>query len=335
MSWVEENYEKAALGGALIIALGLGVGIATDDRLDGIMEDASFTRKSETSLEQMNVATEVIKSLSTEHTLNKGDYDGREVDLMVGVPLFVKKGVEEPVDLLKSAEQVHPGMENTWWLDNEIDPGYVNSPDLDADGDGFSNREEYDAQTNPNDPNSYPEPIVKLAAVGVEKFDMAMSWSDFGGGSYQFQMKTRGADRPARKVVKPGEIFFDDGSLMAGRFKYVERIVRDVEHPRTKVVNKQTFQKVEDLSENKRGRIYEFGRKPQLITDYTVEFRLNALGKSGETFKIQEGERFSLPFRAKAKEKPYLLKSVDPKAGIEIEYKAGDEIKTINLNFPK
>ncbi|MGB0992187.1 MAG: Amuc_1099 family pilus-like system protein, partial [Akkermansiaceae bacterium] len=68
---------------------------------------------------------------------------------------------------------------------------------------------------------------------------------------------------------------------------------------------------IEDLAENKKGKIYRIDRRANPgIVDSTATFTLNALGQDGSKFTIPEGTRFSLPYDEKAKVKPYLLKQI-------------------------
>ncbi len=73
---------------------------------------------------------------------------------------------------------IHPTIPNIWFLDNGLVDALsrADGETMDSDGDGFSNLEEYAAQTKPSDASSLPPLVqakagaaVKLEVVGVER----------------------------------------------------------------------------------------------------------------------------------------------------------------------
>lgn len=64
-----------------------------------------------------------------------------------------------------TAENLHGQVPNTWFISNGIADalGRADGLELDSDGDGFTNREEFAARTSPSDPTSLP-PLVKAGA---------------------------------------------------------------------------------------------------------------------------------------------------------------------------
>ena len=67
----------------------------------------------------------------------------------------------------------------------------------DLDGDGFSNIEEYLAETNPHEASSMPDPIVKLRVAGIKArpFYLRFNAVSEDNKGQQFQLNLRGADR--------------------------------------------------------------------------------------------------------------------------------------------
>ncbi len=334
MSWLSENYEKAALGGAAVVALALGV-VALNNKA-GLTEAftlGSHKKNKETGVTGLADMERVKKSLGTEHFINQADVDGRKVDLFTGVSLFAKKDAQDrPVDLLKS-EPVHQGIPNTWWLKYGIDPGFGDSPDRDPDKDGFTNREEYIAKTDPTDFKDLPNPVHKLKVASVKTTQVHIKPTDFGDGNSVFKLESKSGkrvNRMAPKPVKPGQVIQFLGPLMQKRFKYAAIEKEELPNGIT-----ESIWVIEDLKPNKEGKKYRFDKRGNMpgapgrqfgIMDSTVEFSLQALGQEGKPFNLEENTRFSLPFDAKAKDKPYLLKKVDREnLRVEVEYtdKAG------------
>lgn len=346
MSWLSDNYEKAALSGAAVVALALGaVVISNKDAVEESFNRESVTPDNDVSVPGFVKIAFVRDSLSQTHIIPRPNVDGREVELLTGVPLFAKRDdIANPVDLLKSPA-VHQRIPNEWWLKHELDPGFSDSPELDPDNDGFSNREEFVARTDPNEFKSHPDPIAKLAAVSVTTTTVRIKPSGFGEGLFKFKLLTRrGADRNKmdNPIGKGANIEFKS-PLMQKRFKFDSFVDEEVEKHGAKQLER--FWIIEDLKPNKVGQKYRFDRQgmrvdpgaPVGVVDHTVEFTLQALKQGGSPFKIEENIRFSLPFDEKAKKKPYLLKKVDENAKtIEIEYLDVDgKTQTHQLSYAK
>ena len=102
---------------------------------------------------------------------------------------------------------------------------------------------------------------------------------------------------------------------------------------------------IEDLKPNKKGTRYRFDKRGDLdgfaaralgIMDSKAKLVLEALDEGGKPFEIEENTNFSLPYDDDAKQKPYLLKSIDlNKMTIIVEYqdKEGNKLEH-TLPFP-
>lgn len=330
MSWFSENYEKAFLGGAAVIAAGLGYAVIGGGD-DPFVTD-SVSPDDDVSVSGVGRMEKVKKSLADTHVIHEADMDGRKVNLFTGVALFAKKNdAAKPVDLLKS-DPVHPGIPNIWWLKYGLDPGYANSPDLDPDEDGFTNREEHDAGTDPTDFKNHPNPVHKLVLVGRKRAQVHIKPQEFGAGKYMFKLESKGGGKlNEMNQMKPQPI--GENSLipfvhpfMKDRFKFLR--VEKVRNERTGAMD--SIWLFEDQKPSKKGDIYRFQRNGNLpglrdrsrgILDTTLKLRLDALKQGGNTFEVEEGTRFSLPFDPDAKDKPYLLKKIGWDADrAEVEY---------------
>lgn len=329
MSWISQNYEKAAMGAAVVAAAGLAY--LGWSKIGGVSDDFNLTPKGAGGTGIAVIGAEAIprtvSSLGQKRVWSQAMDGDRAVDLFTGIPLFVKKGAPTvPLDLIKG-EMVHPPIPNTWWLENHIDPGFGDSPKRDPDKDGFSNLEEFSAKTNPNDEKSHPSLIAKV----VYRSDESLQWFlepgiDDGAGNFAFRYydSKRQQNRvSSADMAKPGDLIFK-APPMANRFKFLSSENRQVENPRTHAEEDRTFLKIEDQRENKKGKVYEVptqipdGIKPSYYQyDRTAILTLEALGESGKQFKVEENTRFALP--PGSDNKDYLLKSVTPEK-IEIEY---------------
>lgn len=328
MSWFQKNYEKAALGGAAVVALGLAyMGWSKF----GSVEEDFATRltgsgNSNTAVRNADLIPQAKASLQRPRVWEQGMDGDRPVDLFTGIPLFVSSAApEKPIDLLKDAP-VHPLIPNTWWIEHRIDPGFADSPARDPDQDGFSNLEEYTAKTNPNDAKSVPSLIAKLMFLKDESLGWVIRPGYGLNGSFPFKYQdTKGATNQTggADLIAPDGLFFLKAPMM-NRFKLLGSEVRKEMNPKIKIEVETTYVRIEDQRPNKKGTVYEIPsplseerRNEHLKWDRTAILSLEALGLSGKEFKVEENTTFSLP--PDSGKKDYLLKTVTPDS-VEVEY---------------
>ncbi len=337
MSWISENYEKAAIGVGAVAAIGLAwfgwqkVGSVDEDFIG--VPTGPTSRNSDPSVPGSDRVATATSSFQLKREWTKGDDNGRPVDLFTGVPLFVNKNnLSNPVDLVDpNVEDVHPPIPNQWWIDNRIDPGFGDSPQRDADEDGFSNLEEFTAKTDPSDNRDYPPLITKLTYAG----DEAIQWvlrPGYPGANGGFTFEYNDSLRRAAKVgaadpVAPGELFFEEGAVK-NRFKFIGSEKRKELNERLKVEVDVTIVSVEDQKPNKMGMVYEIpaqfrkGDAEKFARyDRTAVLTLEALGLDGQEIKVEEYTSFALP--PDAKDKSFKLKEVSPEA-IIVEHTDAD-----------
>lgn len=333
MSWFSTNYEKAALGGAVLVALGLAY--MGWSKLGGVEEDFNLrlagAGKNNPAVEGADLIPKAMQSMKLDHTWTQGVDGDRPVDLFTGIGLFIKSSEpDKAIDLIKGAE-VHDGIPNTWWLENHIDPGFADSPQRDPDEDGFSNLDEFTAKTDPNNAKSHPALIAKLMYAK----DESLAWvirpgygTENGGFSFSYEDNKGGKNRvsPGEEVM-PGGLFFPKPP-MKERFKLLGHEVRKEMNQAIHLEMETTYVRIEDQKSNKKGTVYEF--PAPLNRDQRAKFQqydrsavlsLEALGLQGKEFKIEENTTFSLP--PEAPRKDYLLKKVTPDS-IIVEFPKAD-----------
>jgi hypothetical protein len=345
MSWMSENYEKAALGGGAAVALALAFfGWSAASSVDENLQNPATGRGDNTTA--VKGAEEIpgtISAMKAGHKWSPAVVNDRSLDLFTGIPLFAKRGEKDPVDLW-TAQPIHPPIDNQWFLKYRIDIGFADSAERDPDGDGFSNLEEFQAKTDPSDPKSHPALIAKLSYVDQEKVQWMVRWSSELDDRSVF--KCRDSHFPGKDfgmkmedAVKPGEIckfkdLRDKKCPLSNRFKFVEIQERTEKNKRTGEKKTMKYAIMEDLKPNKKGDRFEVPRRvptarlKQLIhQDRTAVFELKAAGHQGKTFKVEERTVFALP--PGAKEKRFFLKEVtDKNVTVEVRDASGAAMKT-------
>lgn len=307
-SWLSKNYEKVALGAAVVIAAVLlfvgwqkygsvGVEFSAEPKGGG-PNDPSVKNGDEVSTGKA--------SFNLQREWVKGEDNGRPVDLFTGVALFVNKNEpNKPVDLGgPGVDPVHDPIPNKWWIDNRIDPGFGDSPQRDADEDGFSNIDEFTAKSDPNDAQDYPSLISKLSYVGDESMEWVLRPGFETQGAFTFEYSDGAGKRnkinPANPVP-PGQVFFAEGDAK-GRFKLLGSEKRKEMNEAIRAEQELTYVTVEDQKPNKLGTKYEIqalfrkgdARKFSYF-DRTAILTLDALGLAGKEFRVEENTAFSLP----------------------------------------
>ena len=327
MSWFSKNYEKAALGGAILAALGLAF-LGYEHFTATEAEFATSVKGSGNSITAVagaDLIPKAIASFQADRSWKQADDGGRPVDLFTGIPLFVSSTApDKALDLVKGAT-VHEPIPNLWWIENRLDPGFGDSPARDPDGDGFSNLEEFIGKTDPNDAAKYPPLIAKLKYVRDESLTWVVMPSYEAAGSFPFKYidNKKQENKTGAEAIPPGGLFFAKGP-MAQRFKLIGHEVRRVMNKRINSEVDETIVRIEDQRPNKLGTVYEIVAplNDQRANEYahydrTAILSLEAIGKKGMEFKVEENTTFSVP--SGGTQKDYKILSVSPDA-IEVEY---------------
>lgn len=342
---LSQNYEKVVLAFALVVALGLGTLVYLKA---GKLEDQFQTPVGDNfkapPLPGMVAIGDAIDNLGMpagSHAIAQGTVEGsRKVDLLTGIPWFVQREGQKPVDLGNPKEPaVHEGIPNIWWIENDIDPGFADSPLQDPDKDGFTNGEEYLAKTDPNDAKSYGDLSTKIRLVELIKEPHLLRLSSEAGKTYKFQYEDRFTGRRRQvssQYIPAGEddksIFFDKEPVK-GKFKLLSVERKNVIQESTGTEVEELFATVEVLTGSKIGTQYVVPKRNRqfVVRNYKANLVLAAIGEEGNNFEVEENTRFSLPHDPAATDKPFLFKGVENDADVVIEWQKDGETKQLIL----
>lgn len=354
MSKAPKNIEKILLGVAVVAAGGFAyLGMSKSSAVEeDFSSNPSGKHGTETEIKEVMLVTEAISSRTSDRTLDVGTIPSdkleggqREVNLFTGVPLFANRNdPNNPVDL-PTSEDVHPPIPNPWWIKYNVSPKFADSLQRDDDEDGFSNIEEFEADTDPGNSKSHPPLVAKLSYMKDESEPWRVEFGFESGGAWVPRLRT--GDLPAEpgpknrvafdKGLNPGEMFFAEEPMM-GRFKFIEIEERTEKNERIGINQTLRYAIFEDQKPNKLGLRYEVpNRLPNAQRgdyqqfDRTAVLDLQALGMSGQEFKVEERTKFALP--PSAEEKTYLLKEVTPES-IVVEWQ-DEEGKTQSVTILK
>ncbi len=342
MSWFSKNYEKAALGGA--VALALGTVYLGWSKFDSAQADFGAGLKgkgnSNTAVTAADLIPKALASGKRDQSWMQADLAGRPVDLFTGIPLFVSsKSPETPIDLLNKTEApVHSPIPNSWWIENRLDPGFADSPSRDPDQDGFSNLDEFNAKTDPNNAKMFPSLIAKLMYVKGESLIWVLrpGYNADGAFPFTYEDSSHQTNKTGAEAVAPNALFFLKAPML-NRFKLLGSEVIKEHNSKINIDVDVTMVRVEDQRPNKKGIIYkipaplaEQRKNEHLQYDRTAILSLEALGFKGKEFKVEENTTFALP--PSSDKKDYKVLKITDNA-IEVEYlDASGAKKTVSID---
>ncbi len=185
----QSNSGRQVLTIGVILGL-IGIGAGAYSMVNGEVEtvDTSVRSNSETGTSLTLSAEQLAERIQKDRKLQDVAPAGLTINGQPRyTPLFfapelwqvrLQNGKAAMVDIYDVATPaLHEGINNLWFISQGLseDLGYSNAPELDSDGDGFSNREEFVGKTNPNDVAKYPSllstatPKLEVTGVSVAK----------------------------------------------------------------------------------------------------------------------------------------------------------------------
>lgn len=306
MSWLKENYEKAALGGAAVIALSVGALIFTGNA--GEVTDEKNPKKVNTFdvPEKVSLAG-YSDALGKTGTVNIAKHLGEDLYSFIAYPVYGVKGVEGLEEL--GPEKELNGAPLKWWKKHGMDDWQFSGADTkDNDNDGFNNIEEFVAKTSPVDDKSHPDLITKLEFVSSKKTPFRMQWSTVDENRANMTFTHR---RTSFDICAVGDTFPKGGQTEQFLNRFKVKAKGEGKNPTTGI--QEGFYEIEDTK--KAGMVYKMWRSdgPKKFQDWSVTLKLNT-PNGGANFVVTEGGEFSLPFKEGGKGYTFVLDAKrDPK----------------------
>ena len=208
--WLKENYEKAVLAAATIIALALAGWLIFSSLKFGENFDQASVRESEEMPET---------GLATVEKASKALAESAKWD---GANLFVSAPVIETWDAAKGEQtlipvegdvSVHAPLTNDWINKYELDITAADLKDQDPDGDNFTNLEEFVAnpKTDPTNADVHPDFITKVCLAGMVSSDLKLVFkAQVDPTTWQIDLVSEGKFRSQNMLVNKGSRFGPD-----------------------------------------------------------------------------------------------------------------------------
>jgi hypothetical protein len=199
--WLKENYDKAALIAAAVIAVVLAGWLIFSSMSFAENFATEGTRRSDELPDLKMDALEAGKESLTTAERFTGER------LFASIPVLeVAAGDETALrPVTRDSEPIHPPITNAWILDNSLNIADPNLPERDPDGDRFTNLEEFlaDPKTDPNNIENYPPFIAKLCLQEMVSSDLFLTYKgSVDGRNQQIEQSSPDGRYQDRQLLK-------------------------------------------------------------------------------------------------------------------------------------
>lgn len=185
----------------------------------------------------------------------------------------------------------------------------------DPDADGYSNKEEFDAGTDPTDKNSAPAVINKLFVKSYTPRQLKIVFKGYNElsdqpGVYEYQINTPDLAKRSWRLKEGQEIKVDDfNKYVIGKFREIKRMEIN---PRTGQEEEKNYSELDVLDPRLNENITLLFNTAQDSDQSTVGFELQVPGESPEPPDVAIGQKF------KVRDTEYQLRRVDKQTGAAI-----------------
>jgi len=277
MDWLKKNYERVLLGVAAVALLACaGLVISSVQSFPDQFAGRDSTKPKISKIEPY--PTEVIAS-AEKQLKSPRNWTSHEGSLFISRPYVLTEG--KLVNPMEGGEDLHPPIKNSWLIQYDLPYWERDIREQDADGDRFSNLEEFIHGTDPRNPESLPPYYTKLS---LEKFITVPFRLRFTGSPDQGHTFTINAlDNPKSRTqfLELGQMIKDAPyKLISYTPKKVteNEIEKDVSE--LLIENTQTGAKI-TLVANK------VANDPTSFAEFLYRY-------DGSTFKVEKDHEFSL-----------------------------------------
>ena len=168
MDWIKKHYDLAILVASTFILVANAALIFTKTQSEDASLATTATAADKNALQEFQATIlDKAKSAATNPTVWQfTDRDPSIGSLLVSRKYLLKDG--KLFDPIEGGENLHDPITNAWLIKHDLDYTDEDIKDGDPDGDGFTNLEEFEDDTNPNDRASKPPIYKKLELTKFE-----------------------------------------------------------------------------------------------------------------------------------------------------------------------
>ncbi len=294
MEQLKAHYEKLLLAAAGIVLAVAAVYMAGDSGSLG----ERFTRP---NIVRTGAAFEADKKIE-QFKADRVSMDKHQAWDEASGSLFVSREYVQQdgrlIDIMQGDAEIFPGIPNKWLKQHNLDYSDRSLPERDPDADGYTNLEEFRAQTNPRDPASHPAAWTKLRLIGIKQEQLRIKFqtvTDSEGDTIkEVQINTISpGDTSSRKGVTK---FYKIGDSIKISERDASGATVETETP-FKLVRAQMRGPNGDpeiiLQNTADGREIRLEREKVKDSPYSLVTLKDA--RTGQEFQLRGGDEFELP----------------------------------------
>lgn len=186
----------------------LGVGLFLPGQISPLENGGGVSKPWIAEAKKKSDSFQAKKEKTEEETRALSGLTGNEGEhrVFVSAQLVYFPENSEPVQPLDRKMKTEDGIEVGWKMQYGLDPADPGVKDQDADGDGFTNLEEFLAKTDPSNKEQSPAKESKLKSRSGEAVPMTLSFSEKSGGLFTVRLQL--GTRRAEFKGKPGDSFW-------------------------------------------------------------------------------------------------------------------------------
>ena len=287
MDWLKKNYDISLLALVTIVLLASAGLVFVQSPIAPVTIGAATpasNSKETIPPPDFDAITKAQAIVASPKLWNEKSADGRERGaLFVSRPYLLKDG--KLIDPIEGQEQLHAPITNAWLIKYSLNYAEINIKEQDPDNDGFTNLEEFEAQTDPTDPASAPPAIYKLKLVKYEAKPFRLLFQgDPSGDGVEFQINAKELKGSAKTQFKRiGE------SIENAPYKILKYEKKEVVNERTTAMD-DVSELIVQNTETEATIVLVRNKETNDPTSFG-EF-LNLL--NNETFRLKKGEEFTV-----------------------------------------
>ncbi|MCX6974840.1 MAG: hypothetical protein NTZ94_11195 [Verrucomicrobia bacterium] len=281
MDWAKKNYDTVVLGvcTALFVFNAAFVYFESSDFISSLPTASEITTNNSTATPAETTAINAAMGITEKPVLwNEKSASNEERGNLFVSRLFILKG-DKLIDPIESQEQLHPPITNAWLIKFGLNYAAANVKDQDADGDGFTNLEEFNDKSDPKNKASTPPKFTKLRFIKFEQkpFMLVFKGNPDGDGK-EFQINANNARTQFKKLKE---------TIDGAPYKIIAYVKKDAEKNGVPVdVSELTVEN----TETQVSIVLVVKKETNDPTSFGEFF--NVL--NNEKFRLQKGEEFTI-----------------------------------------